>query len=193
VFETSRAHQDEGSMSAGIASSMRLATAVLMATAILLVSTAASASAAVVARWDNHFVIETIEGARFEIQLGRIAQHKGQTRETRSAGHLMVTNHSGELHAAEALAKSLEIKVPSSPSITQLHQIGATSAHTGAAFDRAYARLEVGDHIMDIQGADGEILEGSIGTAKTFAQKYRLMYQRHLAVFRQLAADVHAH
>ena len=36
-----------------------------------------------------------------------------------------------------------------------------TSKHTGAAFDRAYARLEVADHIGDLQSADGETSKAS--------------------------------
>jgi putative membrane protein len=104
----------------------------------------------------------------------------------------MVRDHSGELHAVQALAASLGVKLPDSPSVQQLHEIGNTSSHTGAAFDRAYARLEVGDHIMDIQSADGETIEGKVSAARALAQKYRLMYFRHLAIFRHLAHDVKA-
>jgi hypothetical protein len=67
-----------------------------------------------------------------------------------------------------------------------------TSRHTGAAFDRAYARLEVADHIGDLQSADGETVEGQLPAARALEQKYRQMYLRHLAIFRKLAHDVKA-
>jgi putative membrane protein len=161
-------------------------------TLVLTLLTTGAASANTIPNWDRHFLIETTEGAHFEIKMGKIAATKGRTREARAAGAVMVRDHSGELHAVEALAKSLGVKVPSTPSILQQHEIGNTSKHTGSAFDRAYARLEVGDHIGDIQTADGESREGGLASVRALAEKYRLMYQRHLAIFRALAGHVHA-
>jgi putative membrane protein len=169
---------------------MRFAPIVLL-TALVLAAPA-PASANPVPNWDRHFLLETAEGAHFEITMGKIAARNGHTREARAAGRVMVRDHSGELHALQALANALGVKLPTAPSILQQHEIGNTSKHSGAAFDRAYARLEVGDHIGDIQSADGEILEGQLASGRAFAQKYRLMYHRHLAIFRQLAHDVKA-
>jgi putative membrane protein len=164
---------------------------ILVFTALVVV-VPAPASANTVPNWDRHFLLETAEGAHFEITMGKIAIRKGHSREARAAGRVMVRDHSGELHAVEALAKALGVKLPSDPSILQQHEIGNTSKHTGAAFDRAYARLEVGDHIGDLQSADGESVEGQLAATRALAQKYRLMYLRHLAIFRKLAHDVHA-
>ena len=169
---------------------MRRASTVLLSALALAVP--APAMANTVPNWDRHFLLETAEGAHFEITMGKIAARNGHSREARAAGRVMVRDHSGELHAVRALAAALGVKLPSTPSIEQQHEIANTSKHTGAAFDRAYARLEVGDHIMDIQSADGEILEGQLSSGRAFAQKYRLMYHRHLAIFRQLARDVKA-
>ena len=169
---------------------MRRASTVLLSALALAVP--APAMANTVPNWDRHFLLETAEGAHFEITMGKIAMRKGHSREARAAGRVMVRDHSGELHAVEALAKALGVKLPTAPSILQQHEIGNTSKHTGAAFDRAYARLEVGDHITDLQSADGETTEGQLPAAKALAQKYRLMYLRHLAIFRKLAHDVKA-
>jgi hypothetical protein len=69
---------------------------------------------------------------------------------------------------------------------------GTPAATPARRLTRAYARLEVGDHIMDLQSADGEMIEGQLSAPQALAGKYRLMYQRHLAIFRKLAHDVHA-
>jgi putative membrane protein len=169
---------------------MRFSVIALVAVLTAVMPSVGSANA--VPNWDRHFLLETAEGAHFEIKMGKIAERKGHSREARAAGRVMVRDHSGELHAIEALAKSLGVKLPDSPSVEQEHAISNVSEHTGAAFDRAYARLEVGDHIMDIQAADAETIEGSVAAARASAQKYRLMYFRHLAIFRKLAHDVHA-
>ena len=171
---------------------MSIRTAAPLAAVALTFAAPAGASANSVPNWDRHALIETAEGAHFEIKMGKIAVEKGHSRQARSAGAVMVRDHSGELHAVEALAKSLGVHVPNSPSVLEEHEIGNTSKHTGAAFDRAYARLEVGDHIRDIQSADGELNEGKLASVRALAGKYRLMYQRHLAVFRKLAHDVKA-
>ena len=145
-----------------------------------------------VPNWDRHFLLETAEGAHFEITMGKIAARNGHSREARAAGRVMVRDHSGELHAVQRLAAQLGVKLPEHPSVLQRHEISDVSSHHGAAFDRAYARLEVADHVMDIETADGEAVEGGNAAAKAFAQRYRLVYQRHLAAFRKLAAEVHA-
>lgn len=164
----------------------------LLLISLLTLVMTATAPAASVPRADRRFLIETAQGARFEIKLGRIAKSKGHTREARAAGATMVRDHSGELHAVAAVAKSLGVKLPSGPSTTQQHAIAKTQGHTGVAFDRAYARLEVGDHIRDLKSADSEAREGRVASVRALAQKYRLMYQRHLAIFRALARHVRA-
>jgi putative membrane protein len=174
---------------------MRLITTLaVMSAAAALTPTAALAQNTTnsVPTWDRHFLEETAEGAHFEIDMGQIAERHGHSEEARRMGALMVKDHSGELHAVKALAAQLHVKLPNHPSVLQRHEISDVAAHTGAAFDRAYARLEVGDHIGDLQSADGEIAEGGLATVKDAAQKYRLVYLRHLAAFRKLAGDVNA-
>jgi putative membrane protein len=170
----------------------------LIATASAAAALAAPAAATAqhtpnsVPTWDRHVLLATAEGAHFEIDMGRIARRHGHGEEARRVGALMVKDHSGELHAVQALAAQLHVKLPEHPSVLQRHEISDTAAHTGAGFDRAYARLEVSDHIMDIETADGELAEGGLPQVKALAAKYRLVYQRHLAAFRKLAADVGA-
>jgi putative membrane protein len=173
-------------------SSKTLAVAGVAATMAACTAGAPMASANTVPNWDRHFLLESAEGAHFEIDMGKIAEKDGHGREARAAGALMVRDHSGELHALKMLAASLHVRLPQHPSVLQRHEISNVTSHSGAAFDRAYARLEVGDHIGDIQGADGEVAEGGLSQVKAFAAKYRVMYQRHLAAFRKLAHDVHA-
>jgi putative membrane protein len=168
----------------------RLSFIVALAASLALAVPAARANT--VPTWDRHFLLDTAEGAHFEIDMGKIAAQHATTRDGRAVARLMVRDHSGELHAVQRLAAQLGVKLPEHPSIMQRHEISDVASHHGAAFDRAYARLEVADHIMDIEAADGEAVEGGVAAVKASAQEYRLMYQRHLAAFRKLAAEVHA-
>src|SRR3954449_11554234 len=170
---------------------MRFVFVPLAACLVLAVAPAAGAANSV-PRWDRHFLLDTAEGAHFEIDMGKIAAQHATTRDGRAVARLMVRDHSGEMHAVQRLAAQLGVELPEHPSIMQRHEISDIASHHGAAFDRAYARLEVADHIMDIEAADGEAVEGGVAAVKASAQEYRLMYQRHLAAFRKLAAEVHA-
>jgi predicted outer membrane protein len=156
-----------------------------------LLLTAAPAGAAV-PTWDREFILNTAEGAHFEIDMGRIAARHADTAEGRAVARLMVRDHSGELHELQRLASGLGVQLPRHPSVQQRHEISDVTAHHGTGFDRAYARLEVADHVMDVESADGELTEGGLPAAKAFATKYRAVYLRHLAAFRRFATDVHA-
>lgn len=171
---------------------MRTSITAALAVATLACAPAAGHAANSVPTWDRHFLQDTAEGAHFEIDLGRVARRHGHTEEARRMGALMVKDHAGELHAVEAAGRRLGVALPKHPSIAQRHEISEVAAHSGAAFDRAYARLEIADHIMDIQVADGELMEGGVGRVQALARTYRRSYQRHLAGFRLLAKDVRA-
>jgi putative membrane protein len=153
---------------------------------------AAAPAGAAVPTWDRETLTSSAEGAHFEIDMGRIAARHATTREGRAIARLMIRDHSGELHAIQRTAAQLGVALPQHPSAQQRHEISDVAAHTGAAFDRAYARLEVADHVMDVQEADGEAVEGAVPEVKALAAKYRLVYLRHLAAFRKYASDVHA-
>src|SRR4051794_36663798 len=171
---------------------LTISVAVVAAAASLAPAAASAQGTNSVPNWDRHFLEETAEGAHFEIDMGKIAERHAHGDQARRVAHLMVVDHSGELHAVKALAAQLHVKLPNHPSVMQRHEISDVAAHHAAGFDRAHARLEVGDHIMDIQSADGEAVEGGLADVKAFAQKYRQTYQRHLAAFRQLADAVKA-
>jgi putative membrane protein len=160
--------------------------------ACVAVAVAAPARANTVPTWDRHFILDTAEGAHFEIDMGRIAEQHAATADGRAVARLMVRDHSGELHALQRLAAGLGVTLPEHPSVLQRHEISDVASHHGTAFDRAYARTEVADHVMDVESADGEAVEGGVAAAKAFAQQYRLVYLRHLAAFRRFAAQVHA-
>jgi len=162
------------------------------AATITLIAAPAAAHANTVPNWDRHMLLDTAEGAHFEIDMGRIAERHAVSAEARRVARLMVVDHSGELHAVQALAKKLGVTLPDHPSVLERHEISGVAAHSGRAFDRAYARLEVGDHVRDTQTADGELAEGGRSDVKAFAARYRKVYLRHLAAFRKLARDVHA-
>jgi putative membrane protein len=126
----------------------------------LALAPAAAHAAAVYSPLDEEILRTSIQGDRFEIIGGRIAQtHAGSVRVQR-LGARLVKDHTKSLHEAVALAKRLGISVPSTPSTTEEWELGVVSSLSGNAFDVAYSRLEIQDHKQDIEDVHTELRGG---------------------------------
>src|SRR3954469_24383229 len=119
---------------------IRRAGAAALAASLLATGTAAASASSTehVGSWDRDYITGTIQGARFEIAAGPVAQRHATSTSARALAQRFVTDHSAELKEALALAKQLSVKTPSGLSVMQRHEIAQFSRHTGSAFDRAY-------------------------------------------------------
>jgi putative membrane protein len=126
----------------------------------LALGPAAAHAATVYSPLDEQILRTSIQGDRFEILGGRIAQaHAGSVRVQR-LGARLVKDHSKSLREAVALAKRLGISVPSTPSTTEEWELAVVSGLSGNAFDVAYSRLEIQDHKQDIEDVHTELRHG---------------------------------
>jgi putative membrane protein len=133
-------------------------------TALTVISAGATADARTVhthgsARYssaDEQWLMTAIEGDRFEIQGGKMAEDKGTTAAVRALGARLIKDHSSSLAQAAHLARQLGIDVPASPSPSQAWELRTVGSFAGAVFDRSYADLELSDHKQDIQEGKDE-------------------------------------
>jgi putative membrane protein len=135
--------------------------------------------------WDEQWLMMSIQGDRFEIQGGELAQRQATTDKVRALGRRLVEDHSQSLEDATALAERLGIDVPDSPSPTQQWELRTVAQFHGRDFDRRYADLEVQDHMQDIQEAQDEIDKGCNPEIRDEAKSELPVLQKHL----QLAED----
>lgn len=166
------------------------AVAALAATA-LPVSAASASTAQPVGRWDREYLATTVQGARFEIAAGHVAQRHAHGATAKALADRFVADHSAELKAVLALAKQLGVKAPAGLSVAQRHEISQFTQHDGAAFDRAYVRVERADHVQDVKDNDAEVAEGTTPAVKAFAQRFLPMYREHLQLCRAAASQLH--
>jgi putative membrane protein len=138
-----------------------------------------------VSAWDKQWLMMSIEGDRFEIQGGKLAQQKGTNPKVRDLGARLVKDHSESLAGAVALAHKLGVEVPDSPSPSQQWELRVVSSFSGGDFDRWYADLEVQDHMQDIQEATDEVNDGTNHKVRKEAKDEIPVLQEHL----QLAKD----
>jgi putative membrane protein len=128
---------------------------VVAAVVALAVAPPAAHAAAVYSPLDQQILRTSIQGDRFEIIGGRIAERHGTAR-IQALGARLVKDHTKSLIEAVALAKRLGISVPSTPSTTEEWELGVVSGLSGRDFDIAYTSLEVQDHKQDIEDVHTE-------------------------------------
>src|SRR5690242_3154789 len=88
---------------------------VVAAVAALAVAAAAAHAAAVYSPLDQEILRTSIQGDRFEVIGGKLAEAKGASARTRALGHRLVSDHTKSLHEAVALAKRLSKALPDRP------------------------------------------------------------------------------
>jgi putative membrane protein len=120
-----------------------------IAAAALVLGAVAAASAADKA--SQKFITEAIQGNLAEVQMGRLAQEKGDADAVKSFGQTLVSDHSAANDKAVAAAKELGVNPPDGPNSKQKSAYDKLSKLSGAAFDREFKRMMVMDHKEDIQ------------------------------------------
>jgi putative membrane protein len=123
----------------------KIAFAVLVA-----VSFAPAAASAAASQADKSFITEAVQGNLAEIQMGQLAQQKGQSDGVKSFGQMLVTDHQANNEKAKEVANQLGVTPPTQPSAKQKADHDKLAKLSGAAFDRQFAQMMVMDHKQDI-------------------------------------------
>jgi putative membrane protein len=134
--------------------------------------------------WDEEWLMMSIQGDRFEIQGGNLAQKKATTQIVRDLGARLVKDHTKSLQDATDVADQLGIDVPDKPSPSQQWELRAVAQFQGADFDKWYSDLEVQDHLQDIQETQDEIDKGCNDQIKQLADDDLPVLQQHLELAR---------
>jgi putative membrane protein len=140
--------------------------------------------------WDQQWLMMSIEGDRFEIQGGMLAQHRATTQIVRDLGARLVKDHTKSLEDAIAVAEKLGIDVPKEPSPSQQWELRAVAQFPGRAFDRWYSDLEVQDHVQDITEAQDEVDQGFNEKVKSTAEDDLPVLREHLRLAQAALASV---
>jgi putative membrane protein len=146
---------------------------------------AGSAQAAHTSAWDEQWLKTSIEGDRFEIEGGTMAQQKSLNPTVRSLGAKLVADHSKSLKDAIAAARKLGISVPGKPSPSMQWELRIVGTLSGSQFDHWYSDLEVEDHKQDITESTDEVKEGTNRQLKKLAAEDLPMLKEHLKLSTQ--------
>jgi len=148
---------------------------ILIATAAALTVTSAWAAD----KRDQTFIKDAIEGNLAEVQMGKLAQDKGQSDGVKSFGQMLVTDHSDANQKATAIANQIGVTPPTEPNAKQKAMYDKMSKLSGDAFDRAFAKAMVQDHKQDIGKFQQEAKKQNDPVAE-FASQTLPTLQKHL-------------
>jgi putative membrane protein len=143
-----------------------------------------------VSAWDQQWLMMSIEGDRFEIAGGKLAQSKGVNAKVKALGARLVADHSKSLSDAIKLAHKFGIDVPKSPSPSQQWELKTVGRFSGSEFDKSYSDLEVLDHIQDISEAKDEVHMGTNRQIRKDAKTEIPTLKQHLQLAKAALAAV---
>jgi len=139
---------------------------------------------------DQTFLNNAIQSDLAEVQMGKLAQQKGQGQGVKDSGQMLEQDHSEHLQKAKQEAQQLGMTPPSEPNAKQKKMYDHLSSMSGQQFDRQFAQEMVTDHKQDISKFEKQAK--SKGPLADFAQQTIPTLQKHLQTAESLTAQQHS-
>jgi putative membrane protein len=153
--------------------------------AILVLSLFSTAYAA--EKPSQTFLKKAIEGNYAEVQMGQLAQQKGQSDDVKKFGQMLSDDHSAANQKAIDAAKSMGVTPPDGPNAKQKAEYEKLQKMTGAKFDREFATHMVADHEKDIAEYKKETKQSD--AAADYAKSELDTLQKHLETAKSLRSS----
>jgi putative membrane protein len=132
-----------------------------------------------VAEDDAEFVVKAASGGMTEVQLGKMAQEKGQSQRVKDFGAMMVKDHSKANDELKAIAGRKGIALPPTPGEDHQKHIDELAKLSGAEFDKRYVEYMEKDHDEDVKEFKKAADDCKDADLKTFAAKTLPTIQEH--------------
>jgi putative membrane protein len=133
------------------------------------------------------FIKKAIEGNFAEVEMGKLAQQKGQNDEVRKFGQMLVDDHSAANQKAVDAANSIKVTPPDGPNAKQKADYDKLAKEPGPRFDRAFASHMVMDHEKDIAEYRKEAKQSD--AAGEYAKAQIPVLRKHLDAARSLRSN----
>ena len=127
---------------------------------------------------EQRFLAEAIQGDLAGVNLGKLAQEKGQADEVKHFGQMLHDDHDDHLKRAEQMAEQMRITPPTSPSARQQATHEKLAKLSGVTFDKEFKLAILKDHQEDIAKYRSEA-QGK-GPLAQFAQQTVPTLEKHL-------------
>jgi putative membrane protein len=152
-----------------------------------LAATAAMAQTKQADKDSQKFIKAAIQGDIAEVDVGKLAQEKGQSNSVKQFGAMLVKDHGEHKIKAEEVASKLGVEPPTGSSIEQKMVYAKLKILSGTSFDSAFAKAMVKDHQEDIKEFQKESSKSD--PAGQLAKETLPTLQKHLQAAQQLTAE----
>lgn len=125
-----------------------------------------------------------------EIELGNLAQQKGNNDAVRQFGKLMVTDHTNAQNELKQLAAERNFTLPAQPEKAASNLDTRLSHMSGAQFDQDYVRHMLQGHDKAVAEFENEIEHGRDPAIKAYAEKILPTIQDHIRIAEDLAGKM---
>jgi putative membrane protein len=133
---------------------------------------------------DETFVTKAAQGGMAEVELGKLATEKASTDAVKQFGQRMVDDHSKANDELKTLAQSKNITLPTDIGAKHKAVHDRLMKLSGAAFDQAYMKAMVSDHVEDVNEFKTESKSGKDAAVKAWAAKTLPTLEEHLKMAR---------
>jgi len=160
---------------------MKKSVFVMMCLAVFAIGGSMSAFAAgKIAGKDMKFVTKAASGGNAEVQLGQIAQQKGQSQEVKDFGSRMVADHTKANDELKQLAQQKGITITDKMESADKKTVDKLNNAKPENFDKEYMKAMVKDHKKDValfKKASKDVKDPDL---QAFASKTLPILEQHL-------------
>jgi putative membrane protein len=139
---------------------------------------------------DEAFVMKVAKGGMAEVELGKLASEKGTTDAVKNFGKRMVDDHSKANDELKTLAATKKVTLPSDLNPEDKALRDRLTKLSGRAFDQAYMKAMLSDHIKDVNEFKMEAKSGKDADVKAWAAKTLPTLEEHLKMAREAGGAV---
>ncbi len=139
---------------------------------------------------DRMFIHKAAEGGMAEVQLGQLAEQRASSQAVKDFGQRMVTDHGKADQKLDSLASSDGVTVPTTLDAKDQALYDRLSGLSGSAFDRAYMRAMVNDHMQDVAEFQRESAAAQNPAVRSFVSNTLPTLQDHLHLAKKVRRDM---
>ena len=138
---------------------------------------------------DAMFYKNAAEAGISEVDLGTLAQHKGNTQQVKDFGAMMVKDHSAANDKLKSLAANKDLTLPASASVGATATKAKLDVLSGALFDASYIKSQLKAHLRAVALFKKESTMGQDPDAKAFAAATLPTLRGHLKQITSIATS----
>ena len=158
-----------------------------LATGTAMAQTNSSTEGKTADKASQKFIKAAIEGDIAEIDVGKLAQEKGQSEAVKQYGAMLAKDHGAHKAKAEEVASQLGVTPPTGSSFGEKATFTKLKLLSDDSFDRSFAKAMVKDHQEDIKEFQKEASKND--AAGQLAKETLPTLRKHLQAAQRLTAE----